>query len=100
MSARHHARSGPLHPRRRRRGGGVLLPPPRVRACRRPCPINPEYGLLWWLNVGRAGAWAARGAGSSLIWLDPEHDLLAIVRWIDKPHIPGFLERLLDAIAR
>jgi len=100
MSARDHARFGLLHLRRGRWGDAQILPAAWIDECRRPCPINPEYGLLWWLNVGRSGAWAARGAGSSLIWLDPEHDLLAIVRWIDKPHIPGFLERLLDAIAR
>jgi CubicO group peptidase (beta-lactamase class C family) len=100
MSARDHARVGLLHLRRGRWGETQILPAAWVDECRRPCPINPEYGLLWWLNVGKPGAWAARGAGSSLIWLDPEHDLLAVVRWIDKPHIPGFLERLLGAVAR
>ena len=98
MSARDHARFGLLHLRRGRWSAAEILPASWIDECRRPCPINPEYGLLWWLNVGRAGAWAARGAGSSLIWIDPAADLVAVVRWIDKPHIGGFLERLLDAV--
>ena len=100
MSARDHARFGLLHLRRGRWGDVQLLPAAWIDECRRPCAINPEYGLLWWLNVGRPGAWAARGAGSSLIWIDPEHDLVAVVRWIDKPHIQAFLERLVDAVVR
>ena len=100
MSARDHARFGLLHLLRGRWGELPLLPASWVDECRRPCPINPEYGLLWWLDVGRAGAFAARGAGSSLIWIDPDDDLVAVVRWIDKPHIPGFLQRLLDAVER
>ncbi len=27
---------------------------------RRPCPINPAYGLLWWLNTGRTRYAVAR----------------------------------------
>src|SRR5215510_8662715 len=100
MSARDHARFGLLHLRRGRWGEAEMLPAAWIDECRRPCPINREYGLLWWLNVGRAGAWAARGAGSSLVWIDPEHALVAVVRCIDKPHIQGFLERLLDAVVR
>ena len=98
MSARDHARFGLLHLRRGRWGATQLLPASWIDECRRPCPINLEYGLLWWLNVGKPGAWAARGAGSSLIWIDPDDDLVVVVRWIDKPHIQGFLERVLAAV--
>jgi CubicO group peptidase (beta-lactamase class C family) len=100
MSARDHARFGLLHLGRGRWGDAQLLPAAWTDECRRPCALNPEYGLLWWLNVGRAGAWAARGAGSSLIWIDPDHDLVAVVRWIHKPHIDGFLRLLLGAVER
>ncbi|PYN29405.1 MAG: serine hydrolase [Candidatus Rokuibacteriota bacterium] len=100
MSARDHARFGLLHLRRGRWGDAQILPASWIDECRQPCAINPEYGLLWWLDVGRTGAWAARGAGSSLVWIDPDDDLVAVVRWVDKPHIGGFLERLLDAVER
>jgi len=100
MSARDHARFGLLHLRRGQWGDAEILPPSWIDECRRPCAINAQYGLLWWLDVGRPGAWAARGAGSSLVWIDPTADLVAVLRWIDKPHIPGFLERLLAAVTR
>ena len=107
MSTRDHARFGLLHARGGRWSGRQLLPDGWVDECRRPCAINPEYGLLWWLNTGRIQfpsapetCYAARGAGSNLIWIDPEHDLVAVVRWIDKASIPGFIARLLAALNR
>src|SRR5438876_615819 len=77
MSARDHARFGLLHLRRGRWGDAQILPASWIDECRQPCAINPEYGLLWWLDVGRTGAWAARGAGSSLVWIGPDDDLVA-----------------------
>ncbi|WP_229310939.1 serine hydrolase domain-containing protein [Larkinella soli] len=51
-------------------------------------PAGPDYGYLWWLNTERkawpsapAGSFAAIGAGSNLIWIDPEHDLVIVWRW-------------------
>ena len=74
---------------------------------RRPCPINPGYGLLWWLNTGRQqlpaapeSSYAARGAGSNVIWIDPDHDLVTVIRWIDRPHVAGFVERVLASVKR
>ncbi|GAB3325686.1 serine hydrolase [Larkinella ripae] len=53
-------------------------------------PVGPDYGYLWWLNTEKK-AWpsapttsfAAIGAGSNLIWIDPEHDLVIVWRWHD-----------------
>jgi hypothetical protein len=68
--------------------------------------VNPQYGLLWWLNTGRRQmpsspepSYAARGAGSNLIWIDPEHDLIAFVRWIDKASVDGFVKLVLESVA-
>jgi hypothetical protein len=44
-------------------------------------------------------AYAARGAGSNVIFIDPDHDLLAIVRWIDKASFPEFVRLLMGSIA-
>jgi CubicO group peptidase (beta-lactamase class C family) len=105
MSTRDHARFGLLVHRGGRWGGQALIPASWITEMRRPCPINPQYGLLWWLNTGRRqfpaapeSSYAARGAGSNVIWIDPEHDLVAVVRWIDKPHMAGFVERVMDAV--
>jgi CubicO group peptidase (beta-lactamase class C family) len=105
MSTRDHARFGLLVHRAGRWGGRELVPGGWIAEMRRPCPINPEYGLLWWLNTGRRqlpsaseSSYAARGAGSNVIWIDPDRDLVVVVRWIDKPHVAGFVERVIAAV--
>lgn len=105
MSTRDHARFGLLVHRAGRWGGRQILPASWIDEMRRPCPLNPEYGLLWWLNTGRRQlptapdtSYAARGAGSNVIWIDPEHDLVVVVRWIDKPHMAGFAERVMASL--
>jgi len=71
----------------------------------RPGPLNPQYGLLWWLNSGRAqtpsapeSCYAARGAGSNVIWIDIEHDLVVVVRWINKACLDGFMKLVLESV--
>lgn len=105
MSTRDHARFGLLVHRGGRWGGRQLVDAAFIEEMRRPCPINPEYGLLWWLNTGRRqmpsapeSSYAARGAGSNVIWIDPEHDLVTVIRWIDKPHVAGFVERVMACL--
>jgi CubicO group peptidase (beta-lactamase class C family) len=100
MSTRDHARFGLLHLQRGRWNEREILPASWIDEIRRPCPLNPAYGLLWWLDAGCPGAYAARGAGSNIIWIVPDLDVVAVVRWIHKPHVEGVLTRLLDAISR
>jgi len=67
-------------------------------------PTNRDYGLLWWLNRGGrypsapATSAFALGAGSNLIWIDPEHDLVAVMRWMDQTAFDGFFARVLAAL--
>jgi hypothetical protein len=35
-----------------------------------------------------------------MIYVDPEHDLVAVVRWIDNKSLNGFVEKLLAAIGQ
>jgi CubicO group peptidase (beta-lactamase class C family) len=105
MSTRDHARFGLLVQRRGQWGGERVVSPSWIDELRRPCPLNPQYGLLWWLNTGRVSlpsapetSFAARGAGSNVIWIDPEHDLVVVVRWIDKASLDGFLKLIVDAL--
>jgi len=106
ISSRDQARFGLLVHRGGRWQGREVLAESWTEEMRRPCPLNPQYGLLWWLNTGRAlfpsappTSWAARGAGSNLIWLDPAHDLVVVVRWIDAAKVDGFLGLVLDSVA-
>lgn len=50
--------------------------------------------------ITASGRYAARGAGSNVIWIDPEHDLVVVVRWIDKASIAGFLELVVKSVER
>jgi hypothetical protein len=43
-------------------------------------------------------SFAARGAGSNVIWIDPAHDLVVFVRWIDRGHVEGFLRLVLESV--
>jgi CubicO group peptidase (beta-lactamase class C family) len=85
--------------------GQKLLSESWVDESRRASPVNARYGLLWWLNTGRAAmpfapesSYAARGAGSNVIWIDPEHDLVVVARWIDRPHVEPFLRLVLESV--
>jgi CubicO group peptidase (beta-lactamase class C family) len=105
MSTRDHARFGLLIHRGGHWRGQQVVPEPWVAEMRRPCPLNPDYGLLWWLNSTRgqfpsapAASFAARGAGSNVIWIDPGHDLVVVVRWIDKAAVDTFLALVLESL--
>ena len=105
MSTRDHARLAQLMLRRGRWGDRQILPGWWIDESVRPCALKPDYGLLWWLNTqgGQCPAaprtsYAARGAGSNVIWIDPEHDLVAVVRWIDKASAPAFLGLLGESV--
>ena len=55
--------------------GAQILSPGWVEAALKPCPINPRYGFMWWLNPGpkslargvRTGRFAAVGAGNNIV---------------------------------
>ncbi len=105
ISARDQARLGLLVLNGGKWGAGQVLPAGWTEKMLSPCPINPAYGCLWWLNAGQAmwpsapeSAAAAIGAGGNLIWLDPDHDLVLVARWLDDSvtdqAIGGFLAAL------
>jgi CubicO group peptidase (beta-lactamase class C family) len=61
-----------------------------IRMARTPGSANAEYGYAnWFLNAGRKPLPAApessvtfRGAGQNIVYVDWEHDLVVVVRWI------------------
>jgi CubicO group peptidase (beta-lactamase class C family) len=105
MSSRDHARFGLLIHRGGRWRNQQLVEESWIDALRQPCPLNPQYGLLWWLNAGRQqlasapeSSYLARGAGSNVIWIDPDHDLVVVVRWLNKASVDGFVKRIVASI--
>ena len=107
ISARDLALMGLLVAGGGRWNGTRVLPAGWTDELVKPCPVAPFYGLMWWLNTDRRQfaaaserSYFALGWGSHIVWIDPDHDLVTVLRWIDRKKAPGFVERLLGAIAR
>ena len=88
-STQDHARFGYLLLRRGQWNGRPLLSERWIDEATRPTPTRPVYGFMWWLNTdGQQFSAASRrsffalGAGGNVIWIDPEHDLVVVVRWL------------------
>ncbi|MDB5866177.1 MAG: class beta-lactamase-related serine hydrolase [Betaproteobacteria bacterium] len=71
-----------------------------------PTPVEPSYGFMNFYNnkdrvfmpSAPAGAFGHQGNGTNFVYVDPENDLVAVLRWIDRPQIDGFVKRLLEAV--
>jgi CubicO group peptidase (beta-lactamase class C family) len=86
--------------------GKQILPAGWCAELRKPCPVAPFYGLMWWLNTGKRqfaaaseASYFALGWGSHIVWIEPAHDLVVVLRWIDRKKAPRFVEMLLGALA-
>jgi CubicO group peptidase (beta-lactamase class C family) len=105
ISARDHARVGLLIARGGRWAGRQVVSERYIGQMLTPSPTNPSYGLLWWLNRGGARHKSATeesvfalGAGGNIVWVEPRHDLVAVMRWIDNTAVDEFLGKLVSAI--
>jgi CubicO group peptidase (beta-lactamase class C family) len=85
--------------------GTRILSAEWIRRMREPCALYARYGYLWWLNTGRQmypsaseASYCASGAGGNLTWIDPENDLVAVMRWIDPAARDGFMRLVTGAI--
>ena len=66
--------------------------------------VKKGYGYLWWLNS--EGTWkdvpresfAAQGAGSNTVWVDPAHELVVVWRWHRDAARGEFLKRVVAAV--
>jgi CubicO group peptidase (beta-lactamase class C family) len=106
ISARDLARFGHLTLRRGRWRDRQILSDAWVTRALTPTPAQTDYGFMnWFLNTDRkrwpsapATAFAHLGNGTNVVYVDPEHDLVAVVRWIENGAVDGFLQRLLAAV--
>jgi hypothetical protein len=57
--------------------------------------FNNRDGKL--LPSGPRSAFAHLGNGTNMIYVDPDNDLVAVVRWIDRKALDEFVKRLLAA---
>ena len=77
--------------------GKQLLPKGWTDELVKPCPVAPFYGLMWWLNTDKRQfaaaserSYFALGWGSHIVWIDPDNDLVTVLRWIDRKQAPWF----------
>lgn len=74
-----------------------------LKMMREPCPLNPNYGFMWWLNTRHKrygkqlpeSAFAASGAGGNSIVIDPERRTVTVTRWCSD--VPGVAQRVAEA---
>jgi CubicO group peptidase (beta-lactamase class C family) len=104
ISAEDHARVGLLVARGGEWNGRQLLSRRYLAELATPSPANPQYGFMWWLNTGRGlfpsvpeDGLFALGGGQHLVWIAPSLDLVAALRWVDKPHCDALLGRIAAA---
>ena len=106
INARDMARFGYLTLRRGRWKDRQLLSENWVRMALTPTPVQPTYGFMnWFLNTDRkylpdgpATMFVHVGNGTNVIIVDPDHDIVAVVRWIENGALNGFVARLLAAV--
>ena len=104
MSARDQALIGQLFLDGGRHGERQILPAGWVERMMQPGALASFYGWLMWLNVdGNTFPGASTrsafmvGAGGHYIWIEPEHDAVVVVRWIDPAQGTAFVAQVAEA---
>ncbi len=98
-----HARFGLLYLRHGHWGDRQIVSEAWVYAMTEPCTVKPEYGYFWWLNhdgslseIGSTRSFAARGAGGNMVFVEPERDVVIVVRWCSDTKT--VIDRILGAL--
>jgi CubicO group peptidase (beta-lactamase class C family) len=107
ISARDLARMGLLALWNGKWCGKQILSDKWIALSKTPTGPNPGYGYMnWFLNTdqkmfpaARADAVAFIGNGTNMVFIDYEHDIVAVVRWIDDKQTAEFV-RLLELAAQ
>ncbi len=106
ISAWDMARFGYLFLRNGRWADRQIVAEKWIELARTPGPANPTYGFAnWYLNSARQMAPAPatsvtfRGNGQNIVYLDWEHDVVVVVRWIKNDEaLNNFIGQILGAL--
>ena len=84
------ARAGHLLLNNGKWDGKRLLSEEWVEKATTPCEQYENYGFLFWLNTDRTlwpsapeSAYAFLGHGQNVVWVNPEHEMVVVLRWLD-----------------
>jgi CubicO group peptidase (beta-lactamase class C family) len=109
IDTRDHARFGLLALRDGMWGDRRLISSDWFTRATTPTEIQPNYGYMWWLNTGQeqfpaapASVFYANGAATTnVIYIDREHDIVTVTRWVDgAEHVNEFLRLVLASIEK
>lgn len=106
INARDMARFGYLTLRRGRWKDKQILSDQWVTWALTPTPAQPTYGFMnWFLNTDKkmwpsapATAFTHIGNGTNMIYVDPEHNLVVVARWIEGGAMDEFIKKVLAAL--
>jgi len=110
IHARDQARFGLFTLRKGRWGDQQLMDEKWFDMASTPSHANPTYGFMnYFLNVPNAGgrkgypsapstAYSHRGAGTNLVYVDQENDLVVVARWISGGDIDELLRLVIGSI--
>ena len=103
------ARFGLLTLHRGKWNGKQILSEKWIEQSLTPTPAKTDYGYMnWFLNTDKkllpgapASAFMHVGNGNNIIYVDPEHDLVAVIRWIsDNNALDAVIRKMAEAIIR
>jgi CubicO group peptidase (beta-lactamase class C family) len=102
ISARDLARFGLLTARGGKWREKQLLSEEWIKQAKTPTAAQPTYGFMnWFLNTDKklypsapVTAFAHVGNGTNIVYIDPEHDLVIVARWIENNAIDGFIQKI------
>ncbi len=106
INARDQARFGLLTLRRGKWKDRQILSEEWIQMALTPTPVRPNYGFMnFFLNTEREllpaapeSAFAHLGAGTNMVYCDPENDLVVVCRWIDRSAMAEFVEKVMEAL--
>ena len=108
INSRDQARFGYLFLRRGKWKGRQLISEKWIERASTPTPLSPNYGYMnWFLNSPQRKQFPSApegnifflGGGTNMIWIDPDHDMVVVVRWIERSQVDAFIGQLLAAIS-
>ena len=100
------ARFGLLTLHRGNWAGKQLISEIWVKQALTPTGANPTYGYMnWFLNTDHkllpsapVSAFVHIGNGTNMIYVDPDHDLVIVARWIETKGMDGLVKNVLEAL--
>jgi hypothetical protein len=87
--------------------GKQLIPQEWIQRSRTPTVPQPTYGYMnFFVNTDKkylsnapATAFVHVGNGTNIIYVDPEHDLVMVVRWIENNAINDFVGKVIGSLS-